>query len=347
MDFISGIEGDYLETKNDGLIFDVKGLLHPRDRKICFLRFYEDPNGDRVKAGRKFRKVYDLSERYLILKEKFPGYVFYSNELDLEVQGVGNENIKHIYTPREYFQELSKKQSCNKAENLSKELCNLFIEKGNINSSSIGVSGSQMVGLSKEDSDIDIIIYDTKISLDFHKELNKILTESRICRKYNLDEFKKHYLWRAGGSPVSFEDFLRSETRKLHQGKFKNVDFFVRFIKSPQDWGGNFYDFKYTNCGRIKVKAKIIDDSDSIFTPCSYKINDLKVLENRSNIKEIDFKNIYEVNSFRGRFCEHAKSGEIVIVDGKLEKAKYKDTIEYYRILLGDQTKDLMVIQSN
>ncbi len=344
MDFVKGIEGDYLETKKDGLIFDVKGLLHPRDRKICFLRFYEDPNGDRVKGGRKFRKVYELSERYAILKERFPDYLFYSSELDLEVQGVGNENIKHIYAPREYFQELREKQNYNKAEQLSKELCELFIERGNINNSSIGISGSQMVGLSKEASDIDIIVYGTKISLDFHNKLNDIFKESSTCRKYNSEEYKPHYQWRAGGSPVSFEDFLTSETRKLHQGKFKNVDFFVRFIKSPQDWGGNFYDFKYTNCGRIKVKAKIIDDSDSIFTPCSYKIDDLQLIENRSNLKELDLRKIIEINSFRGKFCEHAKNGEIVVVDGKLEKVKYKDNPEYYRILLGNQIKDFMII---
>ena len=64
LSFLKGIEGDYIETKNDGLIFDVKGLLHPKDRKICFLRFYPSPEGDRVRYGKHYKKIYDLKKRY-------------------------------------------------------------------------------------------------------------------------------------------------------------------------------------------------------------------------------------------------------------------------------------------
>ena len=55
MDIIEGIEGDYIETKNDQLIFDVKGILHPKDRKICFIRFYPDSDGDRIKDSKRYK----------------------------------------------------------------------------------------------------------------------------------------------------------------------------------------------------------------------------------------------------------------------------------------------------
>ena len=82
MSFLKGIEGDYIETKKDNLIFDVKGLLHPKDCKICFLRFYPTPQGDRVRYGKNYRKIYDLKQRYQFLKDNFPKYFFYSKELD-------------------------------------------------------------------------------------------------------------------------------------------------------------------------------------------------------------------------------------------------------------------------
>ena len=69
MEYPKGIEGDYLETKNDNLIFDVKGLLHPKDRKICYIRFYPDPSGDRVREGIKYKKIYDLDERAQYLRQ--------------------------------------------------------------------------------------------------------------------------------------------------------------------------------------------------------------------------------------------------------------------------------------
>jgi len=58
-----GIEGDYLETKENCLFFDIKGYHHPQDRKICFLRFFPDQNGDRTKEGKKYKKIYSLDER--------------------------------------------------------------------------------------------------------------------------------------------------------------------------------------------------------------------------------------------------------------------------------------------
>ena len=74
---------------------------------------------------------------------------------------------------------------------------------------------------------------------------------------YNLEEYKTHYKWRVGGSDISFVDFLKSEKRKLHQGKFQGTDFFIRYIKSPEDWNGTYYDYKFKNLGWIKIKAKI------------------------------------------------------------------------------------------
>ncbi|MFX1392834.1 MAG: nucleotidyltransferase domain-containing protein [Promethearchaeota archaeon] len=344
MDIIRGIEGDYIETK-DNLFFDVKGLLHPKDRKICFIRFYPHSEGDRIKNGRKYKKIYDLKERYLFLRENYPKYLFFSEELDSELQGVKDEDIKKIYTPREYFKSLFNKSNLSQIEKSSKELCELFIQEG-LPDNSIGITGSSMVGLSKDDSDIDLIIYGTDVSLKFQEKLEQIINECDNCRKYNLQEFVSHYEWRAGGSDVPFDNFMQCEQRKLHQGIFKGFEFFIRFIKSPEDWHVSFFDYKYKNCGRIKLKALIIDDKNSIFTPCSYKINVIKIIESDIPSNRMNLNYISEVNSFRGRFCEHAKKGEKILVEGKLEEIfiEGKNKKKYYRILLSDQVKDKMLL---
>jgi len=344
MGYDKGIEGDYIETKETNLFFDVKGLLHPNDRKICFLRFYPHPEGDRIRKGAKFKKVYNLDERYSLLKKFFPKYSFNSKELDIKIQGVYNNDIKEIYTPRDCLQELSEKENLSKVEKCSKNLCELFINKGNIPRDSIGITGSVMIGLNKEDSDIDIIIYGTETSLKFQEKLIDIFRESNQLRMYNLEDYKSHYTWRVGGSDISFKEFMKTEQRKLHQGKFHEKDFFIRYIKSPEDWNGNFYDYQYKNYGRIKAKVLVTDSTDSLFTPCSYKIKALKILDNKSTLKTINLKNISEMNSFRARFCEHAKEGETVLVEGKLEKVVFKNELEYLRILLTDQIEDKMLI---
>ncbi|KYH39438.1 MAG: DNA polymerase subunit beta, partial [Candidatus Bathyarchaeota archaeon B26-1] len=62
-------EGDFIETL-EGLIFDVKGLVHPRERVVAYLRYLEDPSGDRVRAGKRYVKVYSLERREAILRER-------------------------------------------------------------------------------------------------------------------------------------------------------------------------------------------------------------------------------------------------------------------------------------
>jgi predicted nucleotidyltransferase len=338
---IEGIEGDYIETKKDSLFFDVKGLLHPTDRKICFLRFYPNPNGDRLKNEVLYKKVYNIKDRYSVLRKKYPEYLFYSKNLDLELQGVKIDEIKQIYTPRRFFGNLKSKSNLTKIESSSKKLCEFLIKEGEIPEDSIGVSGSLMIGLNKADSDIDLIIYGTKISLDFQNKLKELFEKSNDFRMYNMKEFKTHFNWRFGGSHIPLQNFIKTEKRKLHQGKFNGIDFFIRYIKSQEDWEGNFYDYRYKNYGRIKLKAKIINSDDSIFTPCSYKIMVLKLLKIDKNV---NINEICEINSFRGRFCEQAKNGEIVLVEGKLEKVVFQNKEEFFRILLTDQIQDKMIV---
>lgn len=341
---VDAIEGDYIETKEDNLFFDVKGVLHPNNYKICFLRFFPHIDGERAKNNIHFKKVYNLSERYAILREKYPKYLHFSNQIDLEVQGVKTEDIAKIYTPRGFYRELKEENKLTGIKKYSTELCDLFITEGNLIENLIGITGSTMIGLNFDNSDIDIIIYGTESSLRFQEKLAEIFKRSNKLRKYNIEEYKSHYNWRVGGSGISFEDFLKIEKRKQHQGKFGKIDFFIRYIKSPEDWNGNFYDYKYKNYGRIKLKADIIDSKDAIFTPCTYKINPHKVLDSTVKSKKIKMKEINEINSFRGRFCEQVKEGEKVFVEGKLEKVTFKNTMEYYRILLTDQTKDKLLI---
>jgi predicted nucleotidyltransferase len=105
MSIIEAIEGDYIETKKEKFYFDVKGLHHPDDYIICFLRFFPHPEGERMKNGIKYKKIYKLNERYALLRKEYLKFLFFSKELDLETQGVYKEEIKKVYTPRNFFRD--------------------------------------------------------------------------------------------------------------------------------------------------------------------------------------------------------------------------------------------------
>jgi predicted nucleotidyltransferase len=75
-----------------------------------------------------------------------------------------------------------------------------------------------------------------------------------------------------------------------------------------------------------------------IFTPCCYKIEDVKLLDGTP------VQTIEEIVSFRGRFCEQAKNGETVVAQGKVERVQKLGEREHYRLLLGNKTSDHMIL---
>ncbi|MBS7649724.1 hypothetical protein KEJ17_08810, partial [Candidatus Bathyarchaeota archaeon] len=87
------------------------------------------------------------------------------------------------------------------------------------------------------------------------------------------------------------------------------------------------------------IKAKIEDDENSIFTPCTYAVSEAEALEG------IDAQPLREITSFRGRFCEQARRGECVIAQGKVEKVIERDGSEYFRLVLGAKPSDFMIIK--
>jgi predicted nucleotidyltransferase len=90
--------------------------------------------------------------------------------------------------------------------------------------------------------------------------------------------------------------------------------------------------------GHAKIKAEIEDDSEAIFSPCCYKIKNVSTREG------VRFP-IEEIASFRGRFCEQARVGEVVIAQGKVEQVTdNKQRLEYFRLLLGNKPTDYMIL---
>jgi hypothetical protein len=138
---------------------------------------------------------------------------------------------------------------------------------------------------------------------------------------------------------MTFEDFVLVESRKAFQGKFMGTDYFIRFVKGWSEVFERYGDVSFKNSGYAKITAKIADNSDSLFTPCSYKMQDVRVIEGPK------LAPIAEIVSFRGRFCDQADSGQVVEAQGKVELViNNKTGNEHYRLILGNKPSDYMVL---
>ena len=330
-------EGDLIRTA-DNVIFDVKGLVHPPNKVIAFPRYIPSIEGTRGKPGEMYNKVYNLAERFVYLQKKTPWLLVGDPVFGEKLCEVPIDAIKKHYDPVKKLQVL---RSANKLQPLERKALTLaeeLKEASNIPWSAIGISGSIMAGLFTLQSDIDPLVYGVTNSRKAYSALQDLQKNPHSKFKpYNREELGTLYEFRSKDTTMSFEDFVRVESRKAFQGKYDKTDYFVRFVKNWKDIEEKYGDSLYENAGYAKITATVVDDSQALFTPCTYKLEKTKVIEG----PKLD--PITEITSFRGRFCEQAKPGEVVTAQGKVECVTDKKlNATHYRLIIGNKPADFM-----
>lgn len=333
-------EGDLIKTKSN-VVFDVKGLVHPPNKVIAFPRFIPSTEGTRYGKDATYGKVYSLDERFKYLKENHPELIVYDPVFGETLCEVPIADVAEHYKPPEKLAQLRSQKNLSALESKALQLATTLKEKANIPWSSIGISGSIMAGLTTQTSDIDPLVYGVENSRKAYGALWELFNdEASGFKPYSREELKTLFDFRSKDTLMSFEDFVLVESRKAFQGMYRGTDYFIRFVKEHDEVIEQYGDVCYQNRGYAKISATIADNTDSLFTPCTYRIQNPQVIEgpNLTPIKEI--------SSFRGRFCEQATADEAIVAQGKVELVTdKKSSSQHYRIILGNKPSDYMVLK--
>ncbi len=330
-------EGDFIETFED-LIFDVKGLVHPLDKVVAYLRYLEDPSGDRRRGEKTYIKVYPLSDREKIVESRYPQYIFYDPVFGDVLQEVPHKSISKLFQPTRKVSELVKKPDIDRVETQAMEFVQYLHVSSEVKLDKIGVSGSILVDLHKDSSDIDVVVYGREDCLSIYETLKQLMTKRRSpISAYSSEDLFRLYRFRVQDTWMPLGEFVRMEHRKFSQGKFMGRDFFIRFCLDWDEVDEKYGDRVYVPLGYTKIRARVDDDSTSIFTPCRYLVSQVRILEGTQ------IPSVTEITSFRGRFCEQARKGELVIAQGKAEKVVERDGIESFRLVLGAKPSDFII----
>jgi len=115
-------------------------------------------------------------------------------------------------------------------------------------------------------------------------------------------------------TPISPSDFVRLQGRKVNEFTFDGRGVFFRFVKRPGEGGERYGERRYQPLGQAVIRARVHDAREALFTPCSYGVGDVTVVEGAPADR------LGSVVSYRGRFADQAREGEWITARGTVER---------------------------
>ena len=197
------------------------------------------------------------------------------------------------------------------------------MNESKVSKESIGVSGSLLIGLATEDSDIDLIVYGEKNCRKIYDKLIK-MRNSSMTYPLDLKHATKIAISRWGKTGIKTEKFIENEIEKKLHGPFNEKEYFIRLINVPM------IEETAKPLKLVKSRVTIKEDKDSIFTPCTYKIEDIE------GSGKMNLPNITELWSLRGKFTEQAKKGDVVEFEGTIEEVVINKEKKYRVAFISD-----------
>jgi len=338
---------DFIETEIG--FFAVNTYDHPKGRVFAFLRYLNlDVVGKEVidryhlnredireLDGKKYIKIADTRKTYNILRDICPEYLYYDERREILLHAITEDKIIRILKPQERLEEIL--NNCqNPFEEKCKTLANIFYQCG-LDYKYMGVSGSTLLRLNYENSDIDFVIYGMKNHRTVREILRSIFEDNEEYGRYrevikplSEEHWRKVYKKRIKDNTLTYEEFLRHEIRKYNRGVIGGTTFDILATRDWDEIEGK-WDTIYKKLGPVEIEALVINDDYIFDSPGIYKVEDVKILEGRDKHLAPSIK---EVVSFTHTYAGQAFKGERIVAKGKLERV-ITTKGEYLRVVVG------------
>lgn len=252
---------DFIETR-EGLALAVVAPGVEEGRVRCFLRYVRD--------GDTWRKL-ETTAADTLLQLRYPDYIYHSIQLDAPLHAVPLENIRRHLRPRERLGELLDARAEHPLERKLHLLVDL-LRCRRISMAEFGVTGSLLLGVHNENSDIDLV--------SFHRESFKqaqdaigVAIQQGVLTELTHDDWLEAYGRR--GCALDFDTFVWHERRKRNKAMIAGTKIDLALV----DASGSVSNPPCRKLGRIALRAKVIDATYAFDQPARYRLDHPEIVE--------------------------------------------------------------------
>lgn len=316
------LEGGYISPDCE-TIFAVKGVCHPRGSVVAYPRY--------IKVGNNLHKIAKFQESMSVLMDRYKEFLGYDEYIGQVIPKIPISRIAWDADPIEDKEKVLRED--NEMPRKAMQFMNLLKDFSSVSDGAIGLTGSLLLRTYRDGSDIDIVVYGVRECIAIYDALR----EMRCLRLTEKLTYKDLDTVIASRSDTSLDRRLWAfhESRKLLNGLFMGTVYTMKLVPYPEEYWDRYGERRYRSIGRATVKFIAEDCSHGIFTPCKYVIKVLSVLDG-----SIEAYNATSIVSYRSRFSEQLRDGEIGLVSGRLE---YSDD-GIYRIFIGNSIDDFLIV---
>jgi len=331
------LDRDFVQT-TDEYLFCVIGNVHPKDRVIAYLKYIPAPAGKWGKKNRRFERIlryYTMADLIVTFDflESHPEYLFDSPVLGIRMSAVPIDRISMHFRPEEKMAQLVHMKRPDVLQKKAADLANLISSRSRVSTEYFGVTGSLLLDIHQDFSDIDLIVYGMKNSQVVKNTLLQMYGEKGSpIRRFNAEEAKKWCLDKTRKFPLTYEEAATILKRKWGRGMYAGTMFSTHPVKLEAEVSEEYGDLLFRPEGSVTAQATVSDASESDLLPAVYKVEDVKILDGPG------VEDICEVASYEGLYGGIADEDEKILAYGKLEKViDRRAKREYHRILIGSR----------
>ncbi len=314
---------DYFETV-EGWIFFVLGDIHPPGRVWSCLKYVPGDglwgSGDtRYKRVVKDYTVEEFLGSMRFLETNSPGYVFFDHTVGAKVIAPPLSHIRRVYPARERLEELAKIERPHPLEKKLVRLVEILSEHSGLRLNYFGVTGSLLLGIQHDNSDIDLLVYGESNLWSVVKTLEELDGRDGI----NLQRSRGSSSWvrrAASKYPISKSELGMLSKRVVNKGWVGDTLFSIHGVREkPMHRYG---EVRYRSVGIVTDIVEILDASGSLFTPAVY-------LTERGGL------GVDRIVCYDMMLAGVLRQGDVVEVRGKLEVAETSNGERWRQILIG------------